>query len=445
MGRRHLIVGSGIGGLAAAEAIRAREADAEIALVSEEPHDYYSRPGLAYLLRGDIPESRLPVRTPDDVKRLRLERVHDRVDRIEPGAHEIVLAGRRRIKYERLLLATGALASPPPFPGKELSGVLKLDSLDDARKIVKAAKRGRPAIVVGGGITALELAEGLAARGMKVDYLLRGDRYWADVLDETESQIIQRRLERDGIKIRTETQVGEAVGAGDKLTNVVTQTGERVPCELLAVAIGVKPRIDLAKAAGLDVDRGVLVDEYLRTSATDIYAAGDCAQVFDPTSGKATLDVLWSTALAQGRVAGINMAGGGMAYRKGVACNITLLAGLRTSILGDVGAMLKPPKKERDLVSINRGDSESWRVQADAGIVERRNDDNRIRLIVGEKRLLGALVLGDQHWSRPLQRMIVAQADITSIRKTLLAGGEAAMEKLAVFYSRWEEGNQRRR
>jgi NAD(P)H-nitrite reductase large subunit len=432
MPRHHVIVGSGIAGLSAAESVRERDPGAAITLVSEEPHAFYSRPGLAYLLRGDIPEKQLAVRTPDEVRALNLQRLHVRVEALQPDRHELVLSDGRRVRYDSLLLATGATAVPPAFPGADLAGVVKLDSLDDARRILKLARRGRTAVVVGGGITALELVEGLRVRGLRVHYFLRSARYWSDVLDEAESRIILERLVHDGIVVHPSTQIRQALGAHGVLTGVETQAGEQTPCQVLAVAIGVRPRADLARAAGLTVDRGIVVDGCLRTSAADVYAAGDVAQVHDPAGG-ATLDVLWSTALAQGRIAGANMAGANLVYTRGISFNVTQLAGLRVTILGAVGK-----GQDEDLVTIARGDSESWRRLPQAAVATEQDGVNRVRVVVGERRIVGAVVMGDQTWSHPLQRLIVAQADIAPIRPALLAEGHAALTHLADFYQRRE-------
>lgn len=433
MTTQHLIIGSGIAGLAAAEEIRSRDPAAGITLVSEEPHDFYSRPGLAYFLRKDIPEKQLFIRTPKDIQELRLTRVADRVQRLAWDRHEVHLCGGRQLRYDRLLLATGALAVPPPFAGGGLAGVTKLDGLNDARNILNNVRRGKNAVVVGGGITALELAEGLNARGMRVHYFLRGGRYLADVLDDEESAIVMDRLRHEGIAIHTNTQVKQALGHKGRLNGVETQAGVQVLCEVLAVAIGVRPRADLAKEAGLMVGKGVLVNEYLQTSAPDVFAAGDCAEVFDPAGKGTTLDVLWPTALAQGRVAGANMTGAGRPYVKGVPFNVTMLAGLKVSIIGAVGK-----GKNEDLVSITRGESEAWRQTPDAFLVSSRDDVNRVRLLVGAERILGALVLGDQTWSKPLQRLIVAQADISAVRPALLKDARESLQLLSDFYQAWE-------
>jgi NAD(P)H-nitrite reductase large subunit len=442
MGLRYVLVGSGIGSLAAAEALRQREPSAAITMVSEEAHNFYSRPGLAYLLRGDIPEKQLFIRTREDLLALAVQRIHAGVEKLLCQRRLLVLADGRHVTYDRLLLATGALAAPPTFPGGDLAGVVKLDSLDDARRILKLARKGKPAVVVGGGITALELAEGLAARGMQVHYFLRGQRYWADVLDETESLIIQKRLEREGITLHTQTQVRQALGNRGQLTAVETQAGRLIPCAVLAVAIGVRPRVDLARAAGLQVERGVVVNSFLQTSNPDVFAAGDCAQVRDPETGQAGLDVLWSTALAQGRLAGANLAGAGEAYVKGVSVNITLLSGLKVTILGAVGGA-RDGRRDEDTVAICRGDSETWRQVPKAWVLSNHDDCNRLRLMVGKRRIVGALVMGDQTWSRPLQRLIARQADITGIRSALAHNRPEALQRLAEFYHHWDQRPRR--
>jgi NAD(P)H-nitrite reductase large subunit len=251
------------------------------------------------------------------------------------------------------------------------------------------------------------------------------------VLDETESRVVLERLEHEGVIIHRNTQVKEAVGAKGQLTGVVTQAGEQVPCRLLAVAIGVRPRLELAKQANLAIDKGIVVNGHLQTSAPDVFAAGDVAQVHDPVHGAAALDVLWSTALSQGKIVGANMAGANLVYVKGIPFNVTQLAGLKVTIIGAVGK-----GKDDDLVTIARGDSEHWRRLPQAWAAIETDDVNRVRILVGERRIVGALVMGDQTWSRPLQRLIVAQVDITPIRDALLS--EHALPRLAEFYAQWE-------
>src|SRR5262245_22630766 len=192
-------------------------------MISEEPHDFYSRPGLAYYLRGDFPEKQLYIRSREDIKAVNVQRINAVVEQLAWQDHELHLSNGQRVRYDRMLLATGALAVPPNFPGCDLQGIVKLDGVDDGRKILQMARRGQPAVVIGGGITALELAEGLNARGMKVHFFLRSPRYWGDVLDEAESKIVMDRLRHEGITILTQTQIKQAIGKDGKLVAVQSQ------------------------------------------------------------------------------------------------------------------------------------------------------------------------------------------------------------------------------
>ncbi len=434
---RYVIVGSGIAGLSAAETIRQIDPHGSVALVSEESHRFYSRPGLAYLLRGDIPQWQLFIREPAEIKSLRLERINAGVASLDLAAHQLTCFDGRQIVYDRLLLATGAVAIPPSFPGANLVGVVKLDGLDDAQRILRAARWRRPAIVVGGGITALELAEGLLARKMRVNYFLRGKRYWSDVLDETESEIVMQRLRHEGMNIRTETQIKQAYGSRGRIQAVETQGGEMIPCRLLAVAIGVRPRVELAAAAGLSVRKGVVVNERLQADAPDVFAAGDVAEVIDTQTGASSLDVLWPIALRHGQIAGANMAGQEMIYRKETSFNVTQLAGLKTTIIGAIGG-----GKNEDLLAITRGESESWRAAPNAGTVTARHNTDRVRLAFDQRQIIGALVMGDQTWSRPLHDLIDHRVNISPIHSALVSGGNTALEQLGKFYQQWQQAVQ---
>jgi NADPH-dependent 2,4-dienoyl-CoA reductase/sulfur reductase-like enzyme len=434
--RHYVVVGSGVAGLSAAEVLRERDPGATISLIYEEPHSFYSRPGLAYLLAGLVPEEQLFARTQAELRDLRLNWIHARAAQLLPEAHQVVLSNGQGLTYDRLLIATGSTAVPPDFPGGDLAGVVKFDNLDDARRILKLARRGRTAVVIGGGITALELVEGLRARGVRTHYFLRGDRYWANVLDEVESHIVEERLKAEGVVIHYRTEIKAALGR-KTLAGVETTTGEKLPCHILGVAIGVRPRCELAQPAGLKLDRGILVDEFLRTSAPDVFAAGDVAQVRDPRSGRAILDTLWSTALAQGRAAGANMAGAQVPYVKQVALNVTQLAGLMTTIIGAVGS----GGRDQDQVTISRGNSEAWSLLPQAQVIVEKHDVNRIRLLVGERTLVGAVVMGDQTLSRPLHRLIAEQADITPIRAALRADPASALSLISDFYQNWERNH----
>jgi NADPH-dependent 2,4-dienoyl-CoA reductase/sulfur reductase-like enzyme len=432
--RRYVMIGSGVAAISAAEAIRQQFPSADILLIGDEKYGYYSRPGLAYYLTGEIDEEQLYPLGLQDFQRLNLQPLHARVTRIYPGEHQVQLHDGTLIPYDCLLIATGARAARIPVSGGELEGVLKLDNLNDARRILRNARRARSAVVVGGGITALEIVEGLRARGVKTHYFLRRDRYWSNVLDEVESRIVEQRLREEGVQIHYHTELAEIIGKNGRVNGVRTVDGRSMKCEIVAVAIGIRPRKELAEKAGLKTDRGILVNECLQTSEEDIFAAGDVAQVYDPFTGKYVLDSLWGPARDQGHVAGLNMAGNKITYRKAMAFNVTRLAGLTTTIVGTVGHGV-----DDDLVGIARGDSEIWRQLPDAITAQDNFEVNRLRLLVGRKTLIGGLLMGDQTLSRAVHHLVNEQVDITPIRDQLLKPNAPVADLIASFWIESED------
>lgn len=430
--RHYVIVGTGPAGVAAAEAIRSHDSQGRITLIGAEVQGYYSRPGLAYYLTGEIPELGLYPFSETDFKRLNLNRLLNYVNEITPWNHQVRLSDGRQITYDRLLIATGARAAQMQVPGVDLQGVVKLDNIADAQNILKLARKARSAVVVGGGITALEIVEGLVARGVRSHYFLRGERYWSNVLDETESRIVEHRLREEKVKIHNHTELVEILGKRGKVAAVVTKAGEKIKCQMVAIAIGIRPRLELAQSAGLPTERGILVNEYLQTDQEDVFAAGDVAQVFDPITGKKVIDSLWGPAREQGRAAGANMAGLKTAYVKSTPFNVTRLAGLTTTIIGTVGR-----GKDEDLLGIARGDSETWRQLPDAIAAQSDFNINRLRVMVGENRLLGAIVMGDQTLSQPLHRIVTQRADIGAIRDQLLKPGANLPDILVNYWAQW--------
>jgi NAD(P)H-nitrite reductase large subunit len=433
MARRHLLIGSGPGAIAAAEAIRSVDGDAEIVVVGTESHGYYSRPGLAYYLANEVPEAVLFPFTAEDFARLRVRLLVGRAVRIEPAAHRVTLEGGQVLPYDRLLIATGSLAIPVHVPGVELDGVVKLDDMEDARDLIRRSRHAKAAVVVGGGITALEIVEGLRERRVHVHYFMRRERYWSNVLSESESRIVEQGLRARGVEIHYFTELARIVGRDGRVVAVETGDGTQIPCDLVAVAIGVLPRKELAEAAGLDCGRGVLVDEHLRSSDADVFAAGDVAEVCDALTDRRELEVLWSAAVAKGRVAGLNMAAEPVhRYETGTPLNVTRLAGFKITIMGTVGS-----GTDSDLQGIARGDSQVWRELGDALTVESQSGETHVRLALADSTIAGAVVMGDQALSFPLQDLIGGRADVSAIKSSLQTPGAPVGVLVNGFWQDW--------
>jgi NADPH-dependent 2,4-dienoyl-CoA reductase/sulfur reductase-like enzyme len=431
---RYVIIGAGVAGFAAVEAIRTVDKAGEIIMVSDDPYGYYSRPGLAYYLTGELHDKTLYPRTQEDYKKLNFNFLKNRVTRILRSEHALEIDGKSRLLYDKLLIAVGARSRLLDVPGAKLEGVVKLDHLADAKNILKLAKSSKTAVVVGGGITAIELAEGLLKQGVKVHYLLRGDRYWSNVLDQRESKTVEGHLQADGVELHYHAVLKEIVGKKNRVSGIILEGGQTIKCDMVAYAIGIHPCMELVQGIGLTLDRGILADEHLQTNDPDIYAAGDVAQVFDPLSGRSALDSLWNPARDQGQVAGMNMAGHKMAYLKSPPFNVTRLVGLTTTIIGAVGRGY-----DQDVIGIARGDSETWRDLPDSIEAQSGFDVNQMRLLIGEKTLIGAVLMGDQKLSWPLQKMIAGGADISPIREKLLAPEAPIADLIADFWVIWRK------
>ena len=434
MPRRHLLIGSGPAAIAAAETIRSHDHAAEIVIVSADPDGYYSRPGLAYYLTKELPEKRLFPLTPQELAGLKLQWLTARAVAVAPERHRVTLEGGRELPYDRLLIATGSTAIAASCPGAHLDGVVKLDDMDDARNLLERCHTARAAVVVGGGITALEIVEGLQAHGVRVHYLMRKDRYWSNVLSELESRLVERALRGRGVEIHDFSELGQILGRDGRVVAVETTSGTRIPCDIVAVAIGVRPQKELAATAGLECGRGILVDEHLRSSNPHIFAAGDVAEAYEPLTRRRTIEVLWGSAVAKGRIAGLNMVTEALdSYDKRAPLNVTRLAGFKITIIGTVGH-----GKDADLPGVARGDSETWRELGEATIVESHGNDAHVRLALGERTIVGAVAMGNQSISFPLQDLIEARADVSDIATRLQAPGAPVAEIVTAHWQDWK-------
>lgn len=428
---RYLIIGAGAAGVSAAETIREIDSKGDIFLFSAEPEGYYSRPALAYYLSREINRSNLFPRKESDFQALKIKLHRGRITKILPGQKLITTDTDQQITYDKLLVATGAEAYKPQVEGADLEGVVYLDSLAETENIIRKARRKKKAVVVGGGITALEIVEGLQARNMEVHFLLRKQHYWGRVLDSFESEIILQRLGEDGVQIHRNTNLERIIGDKGKVKTVMLSSGEVLRVDLVAFAIGVQPRRDLFNTEGLDTQRGYLVDEYMQTSLNDVYAAGDAAEIYDPHTDSRILDCLWPVARQQGITAGMNMAGQKVPYQRRSPINVTRLAGLTTTIIGQVGS----PEDDGEC-SIVRGESESWQLIPDAVVCQNDFDVNRLRLMVGKEFLLGAILMGDQTLSPILEELVATRTAISSIRDQLIQPGANLAQVLIDFTQR---------
>ena len=332
---RHLIIGNGPTGVVAAEALRRQDPAASICLLGDEPGPAYSRMAIPYLLMGHIGEAGLLLRKEaGHFERLRIEQLTGRAAAIDPKAAEVLLEGGKRLPYDRLLLATGSKPLKPPIAGIDLPGVHPCWTLEDARAVMRLAKRGSRVVQMGAGFIGCIVMESLADMGAKLTVVEMGDRMVPRMMNETAGGLLKRWCETKGVAVHTGTKVESIARAADGSLLVKLSGGATLPADLVISATGVRPAADLARAAGLECDIGVKVDRTMRTSDARIYAAGDVAQAEDVYTRNFVINAVQPAAVDMARVAGINM-GGGHAESKGtLAMNVLDTLGLVSASFG---------------------------------------------------------------------------------------------------------------
>lgn len=300
---RFLIIGGGIAGVSAAEAIHKYDPKAEITLISEEHNLPYFRMSLTRYLAGEIGRDKLDLHTQGWYLENHINIISDaHVENIDVEQKDAKLSDGRLIRYEKLILANGASPFIPPIPGHELVGVMTLRSLEDAETILHTCEKPANVVCIGGGLLGLEIAGAIARHGAKVTVLEALDWLLPRQLGQEAATILQSEIEKLGIKVIVSAKIKQIVGEG-AVKSVELEDGTNIPADLVLVSAGVRPNIALAKEAGLEVNRGVVVNQHMQTSHPDVFAAGDVTEFQGVCYG------LWIPAKKQGEVAGRNASG----------------------------------------------------------------------------------------------------------------------------------------
>lgn len=350
---KYLIVGNSAGGISAAEAIRQADAWGTIAMVSDEPYPAYSRPMISDFLAGKCTLEKMLYRPADFYSRNNIQTFLGRkAERVDVAARTVELDSGERIVWDKLLLAVGGLPIVPQIKGADRSGVFTFTTLDDAKAIDKFLSRFRNsitrAVVIGGGLIGVSAAEGLVKRGVRVTVVEMKDRVLNTILDDKASALEAEALTKAGVNIITGRMVAEVSSYWeDSVASVNLDDGTPIPSSLVVIAIGVRPRTELAAGAGIKVNRGIVVDRRMATSVPGVYACGDAAEAYDFVYDECRLTPIWPNAYLGGKVAGMNMAGKYAVYPGGTAMNSLKYFGLNMVSAGTVS----PPDGRYEVLS----------------------------------------------------------------------------------------------
>ncbi|NRT16829.1 NAD(P)H-nitrite reductase large subunit [Flavobacterium sp. 28A] len=312
-----VIIGNGISGVTLARHIR-KKSNSKITIVSAEHEFFFSRTALMYVFMGHMKLEHTQPYENNFWKKNNIDLKQGLVTAVVPASKEILLENNIRIPYDKLVLATGSKPNKYGWPGQDLQGVTGLYHKQDLEALEKWAPTTKRAVIVGGGLIGIELAEMLRARDIAVTFLVRENSFWSGVLPSGESQMINRHILEHHIDLRLETNLVEIL-SDDKghVKAIVTDKGETIDCEIVGLTAGVSPNVAFLKDSGIELGRGVLVNRFLETNSKDIYAIGDCAEQHEGIDQRRPIEAVWYTGRMMGEALAQTLTGTPTQYKPG--------------------------------------------------------------------------------------------------------------------------------
>ncbi|OPY31250.1 MAG: Coenzyme A disulfide reductase [Methanomassiliicoccales archaeon PtaU1.Bin124] len=395
---RYIIIGNSAAGIAAYEGIRQKDRAGSVAMISDETAPIYSRSLISYFLAGQIDEEGMLFRPRSFYGREGIEALLGRkVVKVDPKAHQVMLEDGEVFGYEKLLIGTGSAAVHPDIPGGGLNGCFVFRSYEDAKAIKAYLPKVKEAVVLGGGPVGIKAAEALSSRKIRVTLIVSSGNLLSQILDGTTASVIQKMLEDHNVKVITRCDVGQVLGESS-VTGTKLADGRVIPCQMVVFCKGVQANTGLAVEAGISVRKGIVVDDHMRSSIPDIYAAGDVAEVKDILTGQRTIHALWPNAMQQGYVAGMNMAGGDRSYDGGFGMNAINIFGTPIIAMG----LLRPE------------------VRGGAEVLTAKGNGWYRSLVVRDDRLIGAFLVGEIDSAGVLNHMITHKIGIHGLEEAAL-------------------------
>ncbi|MFM1878550.1 MAG: hypothetical protein RLZZ241_1416 [Bacteroidota bacterium] len=343
-----VIVGNGISGITAARHIRKRSS-CRISIISEESDYFFSRTALMYIYMGHMTFEHTKPYEDSFWTQNRIELRRGRVTELDAKSHKIVMQTGETLAYDRLILATGSQPKFFDWPGLHLKGVQGLYSIQDLAKLETHAPNAKVcphAVIVGGGLIGIEVAEMLLSRNIAVTFLVREAAFWNTVLPNCDAQILNQHIKDHTIDLRLNTTLEAVLGDSEnRVRGVRTAAGLEIDCNLVVICTGVTPNVAFLESSSLEIDRGILVNSFLETNISNIYALGDCAQLRNPSMGRNSIEAVWYTGRIMGETVAKTLCGNPTTYQPGNWFNSAKFLDIEYQTYGQVSSdATRPPE-----------------------------------------------------------------------------------------------------
>jgi len=401
--KQFVIIGNSAAGIAAVEAIRQKDKVSKVMVISDEDYSSYCRCLISYYLAGEVKEDKVLYKPETFYKENNIELLlNKKVLRVDPKKNRLICEDKSNLSYDSLLIATGA---SPKFPqnvaGIKKRGVFGFRTIKDAKDIEGLLPVTKTASVLGGGLIGLKAAYALKKRNIEVKVIIKSKQALSQMLDYEAAVLVQERLEENGIGLVLGQDATEIIGNGD-IKAVKLDSGKVLGSSIVIVGKGVSANMDIIKETDIKVNEGIIADDLLRTSISNIYTAGDVCESFDLTLGKYSVNALWPIAVEQGKIAGANMAGENIHYEGSVGINSIEFFGLAVISLG----IYKVRDEEKNLFE------------------ELKYLDTKARLykklVLKDNILVGVILVGDIKNSGVFLRLIRERINVSTFKERLL-------------------------
>ena len=338
MPKHIVIIGNGIAGITCARTLR-KLSDDTITVISSETEHFYSRTALMYIFMGHMKFEHTKPYEDWFWEKNRIGLLKDFVTSIATKSKEISLQSGKTLNYDKLVIATGSQSNKPDLPGINLKGVQSLYGIPDLELMIENTKNIEQAVMIGGGLIGIEMAEMLLSKGIHVTFLIRENAYWNNILPAEEAEMISRHIKEHHVNLRVATGLKEILGdESGRVKSIITDKGEEITTKFVGITVGVSPNMGITTNTEIEKDRGILVNEFFETNIENVYAIGDCVQHRNPPVGRNSVEQVWYTGKMQGETLALTLSGKRTMYQPGIWYNSAKFFDIEYQTYGTVNA-----------------------------------------------------------------------------------------------------------